>query len=138
MATGYLTSDMEKRILKWMLNDSLNPANRLVQPIVVRLMDTNGDADTAGTEITADSYEEVDTFWAQNSTTPGVEFANTSDIEFNSLDSTSTIVVAGLELWDTNVNSPVRVAYAVFDTPQSVPATEPFIMSTGTVRVKLL
>lgn len=137
MATGFLVRDMERRILVWMLQDSNDISTILVQPIQVRLMATNGDDTDAGDEIDGDSYEPVDSFWAQNATDPGVEFENTSSIEFNSLDADASVDVVGLELWDSNSNEAVRVAYAVFDDTQTVTAGDPFILSAGTVKVKL-
>lgn len=137
MATGFLVRDMERRILVWMLQNSGDASVKLVQPIQVRLMSANGDDTDAGTEITGDTYEPVDSFWAQNATDPGVEFENTDDIEFNSLDPDVTVNVVGIELWDSNANEQVRVAYATFDDPQDVVAGDPFILSAGTVKVKL-
>lgn len=135
MATGQLDSDMERRILTWMFTDSYDTSLPLVQPVTVRLMATNGDEDTAGVEIAGDSYEPADSSWAQTTTTPGAEFSNTVDVEFNSLDQDSTVSVAGIELWDSNTTSPTRVAFATFDTVQDVAAGDPFVITTGTIKV---
>lgn len=133
---GQLTRDIERRVLKWLLVDQDDTTIRLTHPIVLRLMQVNGDATTAGTEIQGDSYVEVEADWTESTTTPGVEFENINDITYNSLSSTGPVTVAGGELWDSSEPA-VRVGYATFTSSIIVGTGDPFTIGAGQLKVHL-
>jgi hypothetical protein len=134
---GALTSDAEERVLRWLFVDAeTTPAPEM--PIIVHLIGTNGDATDGGVEIIGDSYVPTDASFSFTADTPGIWMANTFDIEFNSLSSTSAVTVNGIELWDSSETAPLRIAYATFDSPYVVAVNDPFLISTGQIKVKLL
>lgn len=75
-------------------------------PINLALMTTNGDATTAGTEVTGGSYARVSTsgtFWgtaASGSITNSV-----GSVSFTSMPSCT---IVGIELWDSHSGTPLR------------------------------
>lgn len=133
---GQLTQEAERRMLLWALQDSTNTSLAFTQPMVVRLVSTNGDAVAAGVQVLGDTYTEQEAYFAQTATTPGVELVNTSTIEFNSLDLATTVTVAGAEMWDSS-DTPVRVAFAALSDPVPISAGNPFIIGTGQLKVRL-
>lgn len=133
---GLLTRDIERRLLKWLLVDQDDTTIRLTHPIVLRLMQDNGDADTPGTEVQGDTYVEIEADWVESTTTPGVEFENVADITYNSLSSTAPVTVTGGELWDSSEPA-VRVGYATFTSSIIVGIGDPFTIGAGQLKVHL-
>ncbi len=134
---GALTNDAKERVLNWLFVDAEStPAPET--PTVVRLMSANGDAEEFGTEVTGDSYIEVEALFSFTSESPGVFLVNTFDVEFNSISATAAVSVVGIEIWDSSESFPLRIAYATFTSPYLVAAGDPLLIATGQIKVKLL
>lgn len=133
---GVLTKEVERRMLHWALTDATDPNLPLTLPIMVRLMSTNGTHDVLGTQVVGDTYEPVDTAFAYNDAGVGATFINTTVVEYNAIDSTTSVTVVGAELWDSS-ETPVRVGLATLDIPVPVAPGTTFTISPGQLKVKL-
>lgn len=133
---GQLTRDAERRLLFWALVSSSDTTLPYTLPINVRLMGSVGTHTTSGVEITGDSYDSMEAYFAQSSITPEVEFVNTVEVEFNSLDSTDSVAIAGVELWDS-ASTPSRFGLVNFSVPITVAAGYPYTIGIGQLKVQL-
>lgn len=133
---GQFTREALRRMLFWTLVSPSDTTLPFTLPVELRLMSTSGTHSAAGTEITGDAYEAMEAYFAQSATTPEVEFVNTTEIEFNSLDSSSPVAVDGVELWDSSA-TPVRIALVDFTTPITIAAGYPYTIGIGQLKVQL-
>lgn len=133
---GLLTRDVETRILKWLLINSDDSNLPVEQPVVARLMATNGNATSPGTEITGDVYSPAEVSWGISAEVPGVSAINGLDVTFIALDSSSAKTVVGVELWDSS-DTPIRIGYAALDSAVTIAAGDPFSVAPGQLKVKL-
>lgn len=131
-----MTREMEKRMLLGALQSSTDSENIIEQPIWLRLMSINGNLTDPGTEITGTSYSPTEAYFVQSATTPAVEVVNSSSIQFNSLDPSVNVTVAGVELWDSS-DTPIRLAYSALSSPITVAAGAPMTISPGQLKVRL-
>jgi hypothetical protein len=89
-----------------------------------------------GTEVVGTSYVATEAYFAQSSTTPAVEVVNSSSIQFNSLDPVASVVVTGIELWDS-ADVPIRLAFTSFTAPITVAPGAPLTISPTQLKVRL-
>lgn len=133
---GVLTKEVERRMLLWALSDPTDPNIPLTLPIMVRLMGTNGTVDTPGTEVVGDVYDPVEAVFGYSEGGSGATFVNFTVVEYNSVNSTTQVSVAGVELWDSS-DTPVRVGLASLDAPILVAAGTTFSIAPGQLKVRL-
>lgn len=131
---GMLSNTSQQLLLDWLAG---NAAAAPQLPLVIKLMATNGDWDTAGTEIVGDAYEQQPIIWGA-STSIGVsssaELSNIQPIIFSSLDDDSDVNVLGIEVWDSG-EPEKRIAYATISGGITVPAGEPMVIATGRLKI---
>lgn len=137
MTLGLLTQELETRLLTWALVNPFDTSIPVSLPIKVRLMSANGNASTAGTEVTGDAYSAIEATFSTSTTSTGALVVNTASIEFAALDTATSKTVVGVELWDSS-DTPVRLAFAPLLSTFSVAALSPFIIGIGQLKVSLV
>jgi hypothetical protein len=98
----------------------------------VRLMTVNGDATTAGTEVTGGSYAPaVAPTWA--AAAAGAS-SNTTVVSFTNM---PAVTVVGVELWDTTPTTPVRRWFGALTTSRTLTAGDDCEFAVGELDVTL-
>ena len=126
-----LTDTAENLVLDW-INVVGSPA-RPTTGLKVRLMTANGSDSAAGTEVTGNAYTPQD---ANLGSASSGAATNTADITFSSLDSGTSKVIVGIELWDS-AGTPVRIWWGALAASKTVNAGDPFVIPAGDLDLTL-
>lgn len=121
-----LTDTAETRALDWI--NSVGTPVRPTAPLMCRLMTANGSDSAAGTEVAGDTYTPQN---ANIGAAASGAAANTAAITFTSLDSATSRTIVGLELWDSEPTTPVRIWWGALAASKVVNAGDPFEIPIG-------
>lgn len=123
-------------MLHWALVDQTDPNIPMVLPIMVRLMSVNGTETTPGTEVVGDAYDPAEVSFGYTEGVGSAIYVNISVVEYNSVDTSDSKTVVGVELWDSS-DVPIRIGLAALDAPLIVSAGTPFSIAPGQLKVSL-
>lgn len=125
-----LTDTAETRALDWLTG---NTTTAPTLPLMVRLMTANGSDTTAGTEVTGSGYTPKSL--AFSAAAAGAT-SNTALIRWDTLDATATVVVVGVEIWDSAA-TPVRWWYGALAASKTVNGGDPCEIAAGDLDLTL-
>lgn len=127
-----LTDTAEARTLDWLTG---NTTTAPVLPLKLHLVTANGDDATPGTEVTGDAYTPQTAALAAASGDPKTA-SNSAKITFPSLDSTNSVAVVGVEVWDS-AGTPVRWWHGPLTTTKTIAAGDPCEFGIGALDLTL-
>lgn len=136
MAVGIFTSDGAALLLGWLLG------NTVTQPLSLeaRLYSTTGTRSSSGTELPAGSGpgatynpQPIAFNEAVDIGSNVIQAATTSNLTWASLNSTSSVNLNSMEIWDAD--NDVRLAYFQFPYTLVVTAGQPFSLLAGNVKL---
>jgi hypothetical protein len=115
-----LTTIAENRTLNWLTRQGTANDFAPAVGLEVRLMITNGDDDTNGTEVVGGGYvRQLVTFGAA----ANGQCSNTNVIRFDNMpDISGATFVRGFEIWDRHATTPQRWWHAPLTTPRQYQA----------------
>ncbi len=124
MTTGALPDTMENMLLDGVLGTASYVAT--TTPVKARLMTTNGNDSTNGTQVVGGSYVAQTVTFAAAS---GGATANSGALNYTGM---PACTVTGIELWDS-AGTPKRLFWGALPTPKVVNAGDTFQVAAGQI-----